>query len=611
MHKKTTIRIASLNINGFGNLIRDDPDNKWGKVYSMMAEDHIGILLVQEAHLTEDRVEALHNMYARKLKIFHSSHPEQPTQKGGVAVVLNTRFVTPVGAEAKVVVEGRALQVGIRCQGGDTIQVLCVYAPTGSNGVQARISVFEEIRDFYLDNPNLPRPHLMAGDFNNVEDAIDRLPIGEEPDASIEALDAVKLSLGLMLTDGWRATNPTLRDHTFCRGTGDNAVHSRLDRIYIKQDLFETARDWASYVPSVKTDHNLISVQLVTLNAPTVGPGRPVFPLHLLKDKTLAKLMKQRGLEAANQLEHLRMEGVCRTEDENPQTILHKLKTDWMRIARRHEREKIPKMLAEILKLEATLKAVKADPNMSDNTKKAEAAKLSHRIQELKLKRRKQLQQTSRARHRLEGERPTKYWTSLHRERAPRDLIHAFEREGQHTPGGEKVYETRSEKMADMARTHHIDVQRDEPGMRAPERRERDIQTALDSIRSTVSAEQAAMLGTTIGREDCESALRFSKNGTSPGIDGIQFEVWKTLDTRFIEDSRYNNRQTLNVLAILQAAFEDIQTYGVCENVPFAEGWISPIYKEKGERTKVANYRPITVLNTDYKLLTKVLAVRL
>src|ERR1700761_3633451 len=35
-----------------------------------------------------------------------------------------------------------------------------------------------------------------------------------------------------------------------------------------------------------------------------------------------------------------------------------------------------------------------------------------------------------------------------------------------------------------------------------------------------------------------------------------------------------------------------------------------PLYK-KNDRTEIANYRPVTLLNTDYKLLTKALATRL
>lgn len=36
--RKTTLQVASLNMNGFGCLVRDHAENKWGKVYRMMSE---------------------------------------------------------------------------------------------------------------------------------------------------------------------------------------------------------------------------------------------------------------------------------------------------------------------------------------------------------------------------------------------------------------------------------------------------------------------------------------------------------------------------------------------------------------------------------------------
>jgi hypothetical protein len=61
---------------------------------------------------------------------------------------------------------------------------------------------------------------------------------------------------------------------------------------------------------------------------------------------------------------------------------------------------------------------------------------------------------------------------------------------------------------------------------------------------------------------------------------------------------------------MLAKVFRDIQEHGVNERSDFALGWMCPIYKKK-DRREISNYRPITLLNTDYKLLTKVLAIQI
>lgn len=48
-------------------------------------------------------------------------------------------------------------------------------AAATSDGVAERCSFYREVLAFYNTHPAVPRPHLMAGDFNNIEDAIDRL----------------------------------------------------------------------------------------------------------------------------------------------------------------------------------------------------------------------------------------------------------------------------------------------------------------------------------------------------------------------------------------------------------------------------------------------------
>ena len=56
--------------------------------------------------------------------------------------------------------------------------------------------------------------------------------------------------------------------------------------------------------------------------------------------------------------------------------------------------------------------------------------------------------------------------------------------------------------------------------------------------------------------------------------------------------------------------FQDIQIHGAHKEADFALGWMCPIYKKK-DRTEVCNYRLVMLMNTDYKILTKVMALQL
>jgi hypothetical protein len=90
-------------------------------------------------------------------------------------------------------------------------------------------------------------------------------------------------------------------------------------------------------------------------------------------------------------------------------------------------------------------------------------------------------------------------------------------------------------------------------------------------------------------------ALKSSPPGKVPGEDGLPVELYKRLRSLLAP-----------VLArVLSAA-------GRTGTLPagFLDGVISLLYKA-GDRCSAANYRPITLLNTDYRVLAKALAARL
>ncbi|OSD00924.1 DNase I-like protein, partial [Trametes coccinea BRFM310] len=607
MARKAEIRVGSLNMNGFGSLTKGHPENKWGKIYRMMSEENLGILLIQETHLTEARRTEVQRMFAGRVRIFHSEHASAPTQREGVAVVINKKIACADKAEPVEIVAGRALQVTIPWRGGDKRTLLCIYAPT-SGGASERAEFFRAVKVFYETHPEVKRPCLMAGDFNNVEDPLDRYPVGNRNDVSVSNLQDLKAFLGLASIDGWRAINQGKRAFTFHRGTGEQATMSRLDRIYIKAGTLDRTREWAIKPVGVKTDHNMVSVQMTTLNAPEMGRGRRLFPLFLLKDKALARGMKEVAWRAEDELREI--ERVGRTDAVNPQTTLTNLKEEWMKLATEREKRVAPKMAKEIKELEKGLEKARESLTNGDNRGATESILITEQLRTLKEKRYTAQQQHIKAKHREAGEKPTKYWVSLNRAKKPREVILALQKE-KPLPNGRPDYELSSKRMAEIAKEHYDGVQVDDEGVTHGEEREANIQDAIKALTRVASATQVAEMEEDITYEQVEFALQHAKMGTAPGADGLQYEVWKTMAARCKEDRRHEKRRPADVVEVIRRALRDVQDFGVCAGSSFAEGWVVPIYKEKGEKSQIVNYRPITLLNTDYKVLTKILSLRL
>lgn len=73
---------------------------------------------------------------------------------------------------------------------------------------------------------------------------------------------------------------------------------------------------------------------------------------------------------------------------------------------------------------------------------------------------------------------------------------------------------------------------------------------------------------------------------------------------------RHQDNQSFDIIKTLTYVYRDIQKHSVDERTEFSMGWMCPIFKKK-DLLDIQNYRPITLMNTNYKLLTKVLAIQL
>ena len=108
------------------------------------------------------------------------------------------------------------------------------------------------------------------------------------------------------------------------------------------------------------------------------------------------------------------------------------------------------------------------------------------------------------------------------------------------------------------------------------------------------SAAADALGDATVTVEEVRQALRYSKPGTCPGYDGIPVELYRKAGQPMVQ--------------LLARVFSAMAETGTTPS-NFLDGVVSSIFKD-GDPTLPSNYRPITLLNTDYRILAKILANR-
>ena len=166
--------------------------------------------------------------------------------------------------------------------------------------------------------------------------------------------------------------------------------------------------------------------------------------------------------------------------------------------------------------------------------------------------------------------------------------------------------------MAKLARDYHYDLQlQDLWAPNTADEYTRCLNNTLNEIAKShkLCEPDRTTLNWYVTKAQVTKAINLSKNGLATGIDGCPYELWKTL-LQCHNKAQQSNSQGFDIVTTLTNVFNNIQMHRMHPDSNFAQGWMYPIFKKK-DPTLISNYCPITPLNTDYKLLTKVLALQL
>ncbi|KAG2741209.1 DNase I-like protein, partial [Suillus brevipes Sb2] len=309
-----------------------------------MRTKKIGILCIQETHLTNEYEAQVDTLYSRRLRVINSKDPSRPGSSAGVAFVLNKEILDTTNVETFEIIPGRALAIKIKRNNNENLTLLNIYAPNNLT----KHPEFWELISRTWQNRNLPQPDFLLGDFNLTEDSIDRAPARQDNENALTALRDLKHQLNVQ--DTWRSLHPTSRLFTYYSSTNS---HSRLDRIYTSPRHERNTHQWDSCITAIPTDHKMVLVRFVPQNAPFIGKGRWTWPMSLMNDKNLFEKISNLGIAAQQEITHQREH---RTELSNPQKTWKDFKANINNEAKKTAKEHLHKIKQRTKQLEDDIK---------------------------------------------------------------------------------------------------------------------------------------------------------------------------------------------------------------------------------------------------------------
>lgn len=365
-----------------------------------------------------------------------------------------------------------------------------------------------------------------------------------------------------MLVDAFRALNPNTK--VFTCHTDRYNVHSRIDRAYCsKSELYRVQS--SKVVRSVGlSDHDLVIVSIKLSNT-RKSPGIWKFNASMLKDTDFCNLIIQFWSEWQDQYDHF----------DSPlfwwdlgKSHIKNLAQEYGKVQSARKRTEKSQLL---LYYNEALQALEN----GDDTQRPLVINLEEQIKMLNVQETKAYQVRTKVQYREEGERLTKYFINLEKQRGANTSL-----DNVLTDDGNLLKEP--DEVLQAAASFYNDLYTAEP----VDRRAQSIM--LHNIDSFVPDNMQAMLNNDIVLQETVDALNSFQKNKSPGCDGLTVEFyvhfWYLLGPDFVNVINY---------AVRHGELSLSQRRGV----------ITLLYK-KGDRNLLKNWRPITLLNVDYKILT-------
>lgn len=548
------VKLCSWNVRG---LLKP---TKRAAVYSFLKKEEVAIAFLQETHLENKDFSKLCKGWVGQ--IFGTSYSSYAR---GVAILIHKK-IPFTASDCVKDPSGRFVRVSGTLY-GQNVSLLNLYCPPGYSP--------DFLSNVISDFVNLTSDHLIvAGDFNCILDpSMDRLPV-HNLTISKQAKRLLSLCQDIDYSDVWRCLHPLNTEFTFF--SHPHKSYSRLDYFFVPSINISRVSS-CSIGNIILSDHAPIYMVYNVTNSTTLSKFFRL-PSSLLKDdRFISYLSSELKIFFSINAESADNPGIlwetckayCRglvisfmaSRKRQRLEYIQQLQYNLTDMERRHSSAPDPELLKEITATRAAL-----------NTLLIQKAEYSLKFAKQKLYE--------------SGDKPGKYLANLVKKRSAAQTIVSVV-----GSDGSRYLDTKSINVEFT--TFYSNLYKSE-----------QPHNALDLMHSffaditlpQITEAQKQLLNAPITKEEALLALKSMPSGKAPGPDGFGSEFYKVFSDIILDP----------ILSMLNHSFST----GVLPP-SLREANISLILKKHKDPEKCASYRPIALLNSDQKLLSKILALRL
>uniref|UniRef100_A0A670HXY3 Reverse transcriptase domain-containing protein n=1 Tax=Podarcis muralis TaxID=64176 RepID=A0A670HXY3_PODMU len=544
-----SLQLYSWNING-----ANSPEKR-KRIFHILKKEHLDIICLQETHVTR-----LHRKVLINKRLGQEFISSDRVKKRGVVIYAKENLSPKFLFKDE---QGRILAIEIQIQ-GEKVLILGIYAP--NEGKSEFYKKLHETLLDYLDYSNI----IMMGDMNGVVSTyMDKsqnqnlTKDGRLPKTFFELTD------NMDLIDLWRTRNPLGKEGTFFSEA--HLSWTRIDQIWTTRGLApKTTR--VEICPKTCSDHNALKMEM---RFTTADSFRWKMNDNLLRDQEIVK-KAQKTLKDYFEI-NLNTSVEKRIIWDASKAVMRGFLIQQNTIKKKLWNGKKDKILEKIRVGE---KKLRLNPKSKETLREikfhqSQYMKLINQEVEWKIKQMKQRSFES-------ANKCGKLLAWQLKKRQKLNYVTNLEVEGKNIqkPGEiRKCFQKYFKKLYTQGPEEVTEIE----------------QFLKDNGLPELSQEKRSILNCKITQQEIEVAIQNMQLGKSPGPDGLTSKYYRTLKD-------YLTQPLMEICNQIMGGGRAPETW--------KEAFITLIPKVETEKTQLKNYRPISLLNVDYKIFADILANR-